>query len=413
MRGTLPTIIALMAIIVSTAIATDGPCSCAGDCDASCSVDSSDLQQAVHAIFDSTQLLDCAAADADLDGRVTAADLLIINHTKLAPPVDCTSVATATPRSSAPPTRSEQPTPTVVPTPTPLTVPRSQWFPLAPLARGGRQEVGVAALDERIYVVGGFTENLAPTGRVEAYSITEDRWIDIAPLPAAGHHIGAASVGGHLYAIGGLRSPGFTPTDDVFRYDPVNDRWEEVAPLPTARGAMAIAVANGRIHAIAGQAPGAVADHAAYLPNENRWIRLTDYPIAREHIAATSVDNQIVVVGGRSPLSAEAYRWDGDAGRWQPLPPMLTARAGHAAAVLHGRVIVFGGEGNRQDPNGIFAQVEAYDPTTMTWSSLENMTSPRHGIGAVTVGGRIYVPGGADVQAFGAVATHDALEIDF
>ena len=31
------------------------------------------------------------------------------------------------------------------------------------------------------------------------------------------------------------------------------------------------------------------------------------------------------------------------------------------------------------------------------------MRTPRHGMGAATVGGALYVPGGADVQGFGAV----------
>ncbi len=35
------------------------------------------------------------------------------------------------------------------------------------------------------------------------------------------------------------------------------------------------------------------------------------------------------------------------------------------------------------------------------------MTSPRHGMGAAVVSGSLYVPGGADMQAFAAVATHD------
>jgi hypothetical protein len=35
------------------------------------------------------------------------------------------------------------------------------------------------------------------------------------------------------------------------------------------------------------------------------------------------------------------------------------------------------------------------------------MPSPRHGIGAAVVGDRIWVPGGATVQGFGAVTTHD------
>ena len=36
------------------------------------------------------------------------------------------------------------------------------------------------------------------------------------------------------------------------------------------------------------------------------------------------------------------------------------------------------------------------------------MTTPRHGIGAATVFGRIHVPGGADVAGFGTSAVNEA-----
>ena len=36
------------------------------------------------------------------------------------------------------------------------------------------------------------------------------------------------------------------------------------------------------------------------------------------------------------------------------------------------------------------------------------MPTPRHGTGAASVGNAVFVPGGADHQGFGAVATHEA-----
>jgi hypothetical protein len=39
------------------------------------------------------------------------------------------------------------------------------------------------------------------------------------------------------------------------------------------------------------------------------------------------------------------------------------------------------------------------------------MAAPRHGIGAAVLGERIFVPGGAAVQGFGAVDTHQLFTI--
>ena len=69
---------------------------------------------------------------------------------------------------------------------------------------------------------------------------------------------------------------------------------------------------------------------------------------------------------------------------------MPTYRSGIAAAVVGGTVLVFGGEA----PDGTFEEVESYDPNTNTWTSRAPLPRPRHGLGAVTVNGRVYVIGG-------------------
>jgi N-acetylneuraminic acid mutarotase len=76
--------------------------------------------------------------------------------------------------------------------------------------------------------------------------------------------------------------------------------------------------------------------------------------------------------------------------------------------VVGGKLYVFGGEGYDDDPSGVFPHAEAYDLATDSWETLAPMPVPRHGMGAAAVGGTIYIPGGADVIGFGAVATHEA-----
>ncbi|MEO7092518.1 MAG: kelch repeat-containing protein, partial [Polyangiales bacterium] len=69
-----------------------------------------------------------------------------------------------------------------------------------------------------------------------------------------------------------------------------------------------------------------------------------------------------------------------------------------------------GGERNTAaGSRGVFAQVEAYDPRTDSWDSLAPMPTPRHGMGAAAWDGRLYIPGGADQEAAGAVAVHEVL----
>jgi hypothetical protein len=62
-------------------------------------------------------------------------------------------------------------------------------------------------------------------------------------------------------------------------------------------------------------------------------------------------------------------------------------------------------------PSGVFPQKEVYDPRTDTWERLAPMPTPRHGIGAAVLGDRIFVPGGAAVQGFGATGVHEVFTV--
>ncbi|HVR39758.1 MAG TPA: kelch repeat-containing protein [Thermoanaerobaculia bacterium] len=87
---------------------------------------------------------------------------------------------------------------------------------------------------------------------------------------------------------------------------------------------------------------------------------------------------------------------------------MPTARSGIAAAVVEGRIYVFGGEGNPSTATGVFAENESFDVATGTWRSEVPMVNPRHGIGAAAIGDRIHIPAGAPTQGFGLSSVHDA-----
>ena len=91
---------------------------------------------------------------------------------------------------------------------------------------------------------------------------------------------------------------------------------------------------------------------------------------------------------------------------------MPTGRSGVAGAVVGSCLYVFGGEGNPADPNGIFHEVEAYDPATDSWVELPPMQTGRHGIYAAVRGNVIYLPGGATVQGLGTTGVNEAYVIE-
>jgi len=372
-RLTLLCLLALPAAVSATVPA------CPLDCDGNGMLAPAERTLLPRAIFESPAA--CVAVDVNDDGTISAADLTRLQASLVSMADACLT-------------------------------PTSEWTNLAPLAEGARQEIGVAEVDGIIYAIGGFEAPFAgQSARVEAYDIAADVWRTVAPLPLSGHHIGAGVAAGHVYAVGGLTSLQFNPRGELFRYRADIDAWEQRASMPTPRGALAVATVDDKLHAIGGFGPGVeVADHAAYDPASDSWQVLAPLPGARDHLAAVVIDEFIYVVGGRTPNTAQLDRYDVRSDTWVTLAPMPTARSGHAAAAIDGKLVVLGGEVDASNPpNRVFVEVELYDPETNRWVSLAPMPVPRHGMGALTVSGRIYVPGGAFRAAFGASAHNDAL----
>jgi N-acetylneuraminic acid mutarotase len=294
-------------------------------------------------------------------------------------------------------------------------VTQGEWLSRAPLPAGPRQETAVVALDGEVYLIGGFNAGAAIVATVEAYDPGANTWRAIAPLPVAMHHANAAAVDGQIYVTGFLTGGGFTANGAVYAYDPGTDAWTPKTSMPsgTQRGASGVAVVGTKIYVAGGYRAGAaVADFSAYDTATDTWETLPAVPSPRDHLVAGAIDGVVYVAGGRNGTIAghipDLDAYDPIAATWSPRPPMPTSRGGAAAAVIGGRLYVFGGEGSGSG-TGVFNQSQAYTAASGHWhTGLRVMDTPRHGTGAAEVAGVIYVPGGATVQAFGAVATNES-----
>lgn len=276
------------------------------------------------------------------------------------------------------------------------------------------QEIGVAALDGKIYTVGGFI-NLGAVADVHVYDIATRTWGRAQDLPAPMHHVNLAVANGKLYVVGAEEGLTFTPLDDVLEYDPAADDWTPRASLPLgfARGAAAVGVIDDIIYIAGGSTNSSVAQVSSYDPvNDVHDTTLSDLPSALNHLVGAGVGGKMYAIGGRdggiAGIQNTTYEYDPAQDEWIEKTAMPTARGGMAAGVVDGKIIVVGGEGNSADSSGVFPQAESYDPAADTWTPVDNMLTPRHGMGAAGVGGTLYVPAGANEQLFAAVNTFES-----
>ncbi|XP_055342099.1 kelch-like protein 18 [Paramacrobiotus metropolitanus] len=159
------------------------------------------------------------------------------------------------------------------------------WHSIAPM-QTLRHAEGLAALDGRVYAVGGYglysAEMLAS---VEVYDPSVDSWSAAAPLPVGLAYPALVACGGRLYAFGGDSTENYghhggraaiaRATSSAFAYEPAVDTWSRLADMPTARSVCVASVAaSGLIYVLGGHLHShGRADVDAYNCVTNQWVR--------------------------------------------------------------------------------------------------------------------------------------------
>jgi N-acetylneuraminic acid mutarotase len=289
-------------------------------------------------------------------------------------------------------------------------VPR--WSQGAPLPVP-RSEVAATVAAGEIYVVGGFLADGQGSNRVDAYSPRTNRWRRITDLPVTVHHPMAAAHRGRVYVIGGYGPEGARLTAFVL----VNGVWTPLPPMPESRGAGGAAVVGSKLYVVGGvtTTPGgarSLARHTlVYDITRRTWSRAPG-PTRREHLGVTALNGRLYAVGGRTAgfdtnLAAfEVYR--PGARRWLRLAPVPGKRGGTAAGAVGRFVVSAGGEA----PGGTIRTVFAYDTRSRRWRRLPNLPTPRHGLGVVGAGGRVYVvAGGRQPGLAGVSGANESLRL--
>jgi N-acetylneuraminic acid mutarotase len=303
--------------------------------------------------------------------------------------------------------------------------PPGRWVARAPLPIPRTEMAWAAEAEGKLWVIGGYAEQRVNNSFVHAYDPATDSWAEKARLPRGANHVGVVAQGRRIFAFGGFSNQNRDADDLAFAYDIGADRWDRIAPMPRPRGAGALAIVDGKVHHIGGASNpeserASVGWHEVYDPQADRWERRKALPGARDHAGVVVHDGLIHIVGGRfntfeynTPLH---HVYDAQRDQWTTRAPMPTPRSGHGLVIYRGRFFAMGGESgwleNNQLTGRVHGQMESYDPASDTWQSHAPMPTPRHGMGAVTIGDFIYVAGGGPIVG-GAIKTavHEAFTL--
>jgi N-acetylneuraminic acid mutarotase len=300
-------------------------------------------------------------------------------------------------------------------------VPAGRWRTEPALPRA-RAEIDAATLGRRAYVFGGQTGDGSSVRTMASISPGGDGYSAEPGMPRRLDHTASAVHDGHLYVAGGYTDG--NPTAGLFRYSPRSRRWTQLPSMRTPRGGHAGAIIGERLYVASGGPRTFPDESAAphetleiYDLARRRWSAGPDIPTGRHHVAATAHRGKLYVIGGRTPRDfsmGTVERYDPARGRWETLPPIPFA-VGSAKAVSDGEgIILTGGDEERNWAEGegwVTPAAWRSDPRVRGWRRLPDLSTARHGHAAAMLDGRLHVLGGSPCAGFARLKSAESLSL--
>lgn len=244
---------------------------------------------------------------------------------------------------------------------------------------------------QRIYAIGGWTDELKPVSSAEKYDPCRDEWVEVKSMSRPRCGVGVAFHGNSLYAFGGHDGQNYLKS--VERYDIKEDCWrEDVVDMRFERTSIGIVALKNYIYAIGGQiGSNSTSIVERYDTKTNTWMERRSMSERRLGAGVAILNGLIYAVGGADVKALNTVEYyDPSRNKWTSVRPMNTCRKHLGCASYNGKIYAVGG---RDDSNELIS-AECYDPVLDEWESLPDMNEKRSGIGLVECNGILYALGG-------------------
>ena len=275
---------------------------------------------------------------------------------------------------------------------------RSEWVYTTPMQET-RKNVSAAALDGKIYVLGG--ENA--TGSLKTFAVydTEKKtWESLPEYPGTESGICRAAVfayNNEIYVIGGQTDTGVTAKllKSVYAYNTETRQWQKKADLAEGRTNLAYACSKDKIYV---WSKAGTTDQAEIYDIKTDTWETAVLPDTSAVIAAASVDNRVFVL-----------KEDGEKMFWQEYLPEdnLFEDVGtvcpFAASDIYGTPVVISGKIYMAKTEET-KEVLVYDAYSDEWSRISDMNLTKKDSMLAASGNDIYSIGG-ELAGFGVLDT--------
>ncbi|XP_060872936.1 ring canal kelch homolog [Metopolophium dirhodum] len=175
-----------------------------------------------------------------------------------------------------------------------------QWKPTVDMLID-RSFYGVGVLDDRIYAVGGDIIGDSQLNSAEVFDVSVQEWRFISNMSTGRMNLGVAVLNNLLYVVGGYNYP--FALKSVECYDPTLDIWIPVTEMSTNRRGPGIGVLDGVIYAIGGDCQEYdnsvyLKSVEAYTPITKVWSSIADMHLCRSDPRVVTFNGLLYVMGG-------------------------------------------------------------------------------------------------------------------
>ena len=290
--------------------------------------------------------------------------------------------------------------------PAPAPWPALEWKKGAP-SPFARVETPSAVVDGKLFLFGGFTDDLQASNQLDVYYPANDSWTRKKDMPTRLTHLNAVLDGGTIWLAGGFKGKHPGPvTNEVWKYDLALDAWTPGPPLPESRGGGGLALLEKTLHYFGGYKADRdtnAGDHWSLPPGGTAWQRESELPVPRGHVSAAVLEGRIYALGGahghdKTQIDVNScHRFDPAAKKWSEIASLPDGRSHfESSTIIHqGRILIVGGRCNSSQPsrNNVDDLLE-YDPKADAWRVIGTMPQKAMAPAAVIISGRIVVTGG-------------------
>jgi kelch-like protein 10 len=243
---------------------------------------------------------------------------------------------------------------------------------------------GVCALDNLIYIVGGY-DGTNYLNTVQSYNPITKNWQDCACMYHSRCYVSACSQDGKIYALGGFN--GISRTNSAERYSSSLNQWEMIPAMHFTRSDASAASLSGKIYIVGGfDGEDVLNSVEMFDPVTKEWTLIRPMESPRSGVNLVAYKDSLYAIGGFNAFfrlsSVERYN-PSCSSYWQQMSEMCVPRSNFAAVVLDGKIFVFGGF----DGSTVIADAEYFDEDTDEWYEASIMNVQRSALSACVLSG--------------------------